>query len=171
MFVRRRESFFDSHAVGRIEQSRLHGSPRPVHLIGNPQTILERNRKAYRKGSSRTLNACPPQATPPIATVLCRASQIRRLKNIYIIVGVSVPGSPPIITLLGPPQGLLRVCRKLRLMGRIMHFSQFLTFVLSTPFVMVLVAHACRSLLKTAQVREDADDERLWRYLFDPRSI
>jgi hypothetical protein len=56
-------------------------------------------------------------------------------------------------------------------MGRIMHFSQFLTFVLSTPFVMVLVAHACRSLLKTAQVREDADDERLWRYLFDPRSI
>jgi hypothetical protein len=48
-----------------------------------------------------------------------------------------------------------------------MHFSQFLTLVLSTPFVVVLVAHACRSLLKTAQIREDADDERIWRYLFD----
>jgi hypothetical protein len=52
-----------------------------------------------------------------------------------------------------------------------MRSSQFLTLVLSTPFAMVLIAHACRSLLKTAQVREDADDERLWRYLFDPRSI
>jgi hypothetical protein len=52
-----------------------------------------------------------------------------------------------------------------------MHFSQFLGLVLSTPFAMVLIAHACRSLLRSAQLREDADDERLWRYLFDPGSI
>lgn len=52
-----------------------------------------------------------------------------------------------------------------------MRFSQFLMLVLSTPFAMVLIAHWCRSLLRTAQLREDADDDRLWRYLFDPRSL
>jgi hypothetical protein len=49
-----------------------------------------------------------------------------------------------------------------------MHFSQFLTLVLSTPLATMLIAHACRSLLRSAQVCEDADDERIWRYLFDP---
>ncbi len=42
-------------------------------------------------------------------------------------------------------------------------------------FVMVVLAtvigYAFRGLLKAAQGREDADDERLWQYLLDPRSL
>jgi hypothetical protein len=86
--------------------------------------------------------------------------------------GVFVPGSPhPSSPSWDLRKGYSVFAAELRPRGRIMHFSQFLTMVVSTPFVMVLVAHGCRSLLKAAQVREDADDERLWRYLFDPRSI
>jgi hypothetical protein len=52
-----------------------------------------------------------------------------------------------------------------------MHSSQFLISVLASPFVVVFVSHVCRSLLRSAQGREDADDERLWHYLLDPRSL
>jgi Tfp pilus assembly protein PilV len=34
-----------------------------------------------------------------------------------------------------------------------------------------LAGYCCLSLLKTAQCREDAEDEKLWHYLLDPRSI
>jgi len=31
-----------------------------------------------------------------------------------------------------------------------------------------LAGYCCLTLLKTARCREDAEDERLWRYLLDP---
>jgi Tfp pilus assembly protein PilV len=33
-----------------------------------------------------------------------------------------------------------------------------------------LAAFCCFTLLKTAQSREDAEDDRLWHYLLDPRT-
>lgn len=33
------------------------------------------------------------------------------------------------------------------------------------------IGYAFHSLLKAAQGREDADDEQLWQYLLDPRSL
>jgi hypothetical protein len=32
-------------------------------------------------------------------------------------------------------------------------------------------AYCCLSLLKSAQYREDAEDERLWQYLLDPGTL
>jgi len=52
-----------------------------------------------------------------------------------------------------------------------MHSSQFLTLVLATPFLFVVLANTCRALFRSAQGREDAEDERLWHYLLDPRSL
>lgn len=36
---------------------------------------------------------------------------------------------------------------------------------------LAVAVYACRSLLRSAQGREDAEDERLWQYLLDPRSL
>jgi len=43
---------------------------------------------------------------------------------------------------------------------------------LFAPVVFAVVAlYGWQSLLKSAQLREDADDERLWDYLLDPRMM
>ncbi|MGB7731928.1 MAG: hypothetical protein WBL50_28185 [Candidatus Acidiferrum sp.] len=34
-----------------------------------------------------------------------------------------------------------------------------------------LVAYFCLALLKSAQCREDAEDEQLWDYLLNPRTL
>lgn len=40
------------------------------------------------------------------------------------------------------------------------------------PLVFTVFAYyGCYSLLKSAQLREDAEDERLWEYLRDPRMM
>jgi len=51
-----------------------------------------------------------------------------------------------------------------------MHLWAFLTLFVMVGFA-VAIGYAFRSLLKSAQGREDADDEQLWQYLLDPRSL
>jgi hypothetical protein len=51
-----------------------------------------------------------------------------------------------------------------------MHFLPFL-MLFAFCGSMIFAAYACRCLLKAAQGREDAEDERLWQYLLDPLSI
>ncbi|HTZ46518.1 MAG TPA: hypothetical protein VMH20_02945 [Verrucomicrobiae bacterium] len=47
---------------------------------------------------------------------------------------------------------------------------EFITLLAPVAFTVVAL-YGWHSLLKTAQVREDADDERLWDYLLDPRMM
>ena len=51
-----------------------------------------------------------------------------------------------------------------------MFFTQILPMIVAVGLVS-LVACSCFTLLKTAQFREDAEDERLWDYLLDPRTL
>lgn len=44
--------------------------------------------------------------------------------------------------------------------------------VLLSGFVpLTLATYCCVSLLKSAQAREDAEDERVWDYLLNPRTL
>ncbi len=46
-------------------------------------------------------------------------------------------------------------------------FAVFLSFVVIDA-IYTLPMIGCHRLLKSAQLKEDAEDERLWEYLLDP---
>ena len=44
--------------------------------------------------------------------------------------------------------------------------------VLLAGFTLIaFAAYCCAGLLKSAQAREDADDQRIWDYLLNPRTL
>jgi hypothetical protein len=49
-------------------------------------------------------------------------------------------------------------------------FAVLLSFVLANA-IYTLPMVSCHELLKSAQLKEDAEDERLWQYLLDPVSF
>jgi hypothetical protein len=51
-----------------------------------------------------------------------------------------------------------------------MHPTQFLGMFVIAGFV-IASAFVFHNFLKSAQCREDDEDERLWHYLPDPRSV
>ncbi|MGB7436320.1 MAG: hypothetical protein WBR26_01750 [Candidatus Acidiferrum sp.] len=46
-----------------------------------------------------------------------------------------------------------------------------LAVLLAGPSLVMVAIYLCLSLLKTAQDREDAEDERVWEYLLNPRTL
>jgi len=51
-----------------------------------------------------------------------------------------------------------------------MIFLQLL-MMLADASLVVVAGYSCRTLLKSAQYREDAEDERIWDYLLNPRTL
>lgn len=52
-----------------------------------------------------------------------------------------------------------------------MSVLQFLMLLAVSGGLVSLLSYFFFSLLKSAQGREDAEDERLWHYLLDPRAL
>jgi hypothetical protein len=46
-----------------------------------------------------------------------------------------------------------------------------IAMLLSGSALITFAGYCCVGLLKSAQAREDADDQRLWDYLLNPRTL